>query len=299
MWKKRWLWVLAIILVSFVGAKYVLLDTPALAGAPYSIDTEALHRVAIASGPLPERLEVERLGTFAFPKKLVVAGDSFHMHTMVLLSHRVVWPNRSLIIYTGSTVETAKKMPGAKMDEGAYNRMHAALKKADTILLTHEHSDHIGGVASHPDFPSIAKRLIVTREQINGPMLERKEFSPGKLEQLAPLEYTGLYAVAPGVVIQKAPGHTQGSQLIYVELANGTRYLFVGDIAWAFENITRERGRPRLAELLMKEDRAAVASQLISIHGLPKDVHVIVAHDPEALKRDLESGLVKQGFTNL
>lgn len=294
---KRWIGAIAIIAVVLFGAKIYLLDTAAAAGAAYVIDTETMHRMATASGPLPDHIEVERIGNFAFPQKVVVAGDSFHLHPMVLLSHRIVWPDRSIIIDTALGPKAAQKMPGAKFDEAAYDRMQAALSKADMILLTHEHSDHFGGVASSRDFASIAKHARITREQLNGPMLTRSDFAPGALEQFEPLDYQGMVAVAPGVVIQKAPGHTTGSQLIYVELARGQRYLFVGDIAWSFENITRERGRPRLAELLMKEDRAQVAAQLHAIHGLPKDIHVIVAHDPLALEQDINAGLVRQGFT--
>ena len=104
--------------------------------------------------------------------------------------------------------------------------------------------------------------------------------------------------MAPGVVLQKAPGHSVGTQLVYVELANGTRYLFIGDIAWTYDNITRQIGRPGIATLLMKEDRPAVAAQLQALAALPKDVHVIAAHDPVELERDLKAGLFKQGFSS-
>jgi hypothetical protein len=86
---------------------------------------------------------------------------------------------------------------------------------------------------------------------------------------------------------------------VYVELANGKRFLFVGDIAWSFDNITRQTGRPRIATLLMKEDRPAVAAQVKAIGQLPSDVHVIVAHDPLALEKDLQAGLYHKGFTGL
>jgi glyoxylase-like metal-dependent hydrolase (beta-lactamase superfamily II) len=84
---------------------------------------------------------------------------------------------------------------------------------------------------------------------------------------------------------------------VYVELASGTRFLFVGDIAWTYENIARQRGRPELATLMMKEDRPAVAAQLRALAKLPPDVHVIVAHDPVALQKDLDAGLYRLGFS--
>jgi glyoxylase-like metal-dependent hydrolase (beta-lactamase superfamily II) len=101
------------------------------------------------------------------------------------------------------------------------------------------------------------------------------------------------------VVLQKAPGHSPGSQLVYVELSSGQRFLFVGDVAWTHDNITLQKGRPWIAKPLMGEDRPAVAAQLHALAQLPPDVHVIVAHDPIALASDLQAGLYTQGFSGL
>jgi len=297
--KRRWPWVVLAIIALLLVSKHFLLDTAAAAGSEYSIAVDALHRAATASGPLPQGIEVEKVGEFAFPQTLVVAGDGFHMHPMVLLSHRVMWPDHSIVIDTAMSPEAAKKLPGSKMDVAAFGRVQVAMRKASAIVFTHEHVDHVGGVASAPDFAAIAKKVRMTTEQWNGPSLERGDFPPGALASLDPLSYQGLYALAPGVVLQKAPGHSVGSQLLYVELASGVRFLFVGDIAWSSENITRQIGRPGLATLLMKEDRPAVAAQLRAFARLPADVHVIVAHDPIALEKDLEAGLYRRGFSGL
>src|SRR3954452_17337212 len=61
---KRRMWISACVLVALLIAKYFLLDTPAEATGSYAIDIEALHRVAIAGGGLPERIEVEKIGDF-------------------------------------------------------------------------------------------------------------------------------------------------------------------------------------------------------------------------------------------
>jgi glyoxylase-like metal-dependent hydrolase (beta-lactamase superfamily II) len=295
---KRWLWGVVIVAVVVLVAKHLLLDTAAAPGAEFVIDLDALHRAATASGPLPQGIEVEKVADFAFPETLVVAGDGFRMHPMVLLAHRVVWPDHSIVIDTAMGPEAAKKMPGSRYDAAAFARVQAAMATASAIVFTHEHVDHVGGLASARDFAAIAKKVRITREQLNGPKLERGDFPPGALESLEPLDYQGLYALAPGVVLQKAPGHSVGSQLVYVELASGVRFLFVGDIAWSHDNIDRQIGRPGLATLLMKEDRPAVAAQLRALGRLPPGVHVIVAHDGLALERDLEAGLYRRGFSS-
>lgn len=297
---KRRYWIPVLVLAVLWSVKHFLLDTAAEPTGTFVIDLDALHRAAIADGALPERLEVERVGEFAFPQSLVVAGEGlFRMHPMVLLSHRVVWRDRSVIIDTAMSPDAAKKMPGSKVDLAAYARMQAAIRKADAIVFTHEHPDHVGGVAQAPDFRLLASEVLMTREQLTSPKLERDAFPPGTLEGVTPVDYQGLHTIAAGVVLQKAPGHSPGSQLVYVELASGERFVFVGDIAWSFDNLREQRGRPAIAKMLMKEDRGAVAAQLQAIGNLPQSVHVIVAHDPVALESDLKAGLYHQGFTGL
>jgi glyoxylase-like metal-dependent hydrolase (beta-lactamase superfamily II) len=291
--------VLLVLVMLLLGFGYAALSTAAAPGPAYAIDLAALHAAAVGKGALPDRIEVERIGDFAFPRTIVVAGGGFHMHRMVLLAHRVVWPDRSVIVDTAMSPAAAKKMPGSHFDPGAYGRLQAAMKKASAIVFTHEHEDHVGGVAAAPDQGALANAVLVTREQLDSPRLQRGDFAAGTLEKLHPLAYTGLHTVAPGVVLQHAPGHSPGSQLVYVELASGQRFLFVGDIAWTRDNITLQRGRPYLAKLLMGEDRPGVAAQLAALAHLPSDVHVIVAHDPVALAQDLAAGLYKQGFTAL
>jgi glyoxylase-like metal-dependent hydrolase (beta-lactamase superfamily II) len=296
--RRRWPWILLGIVAFIVIGGFAVTQTAASPAGEYVIDLPALHAAAVGKGPLPERIEVERVGEFAFPGRLVVAGQGFGLHPMVLLAHRVVWPDRSIIVDTAMGVAGTKKIPGSRMDVAALDRVEAAMKKATAIVFTHEHVDHVGGVAVAPDFPAIAKQTLMTREQLGSPRLERGDFPPGALETLQPLDYQGLHAVAPGVVLQKAPGHSPGSQLVYVELASGQRFIFVGDIAWTRDNIASGRGRPFVAKLLMGEDRPAVAAELAALGRLPADVHVVIAHDPVALASDLAAGLYRQGFSD-
>src|SRR6266566_3141990 len=95
---KRRVWIPALCVAVLLVGKHFLLDTAAEAKGAYVIDVEALHRAAITGGALPERIEVEKVGDFAFPRNLVVAGEGFHMQPLVLLSHRVIWPDHSLMI---------------------------------------------------------------------------------------------------------------------------------------------------------------------------------------------------------
>ena len=121
--RRIWLWIFVGFLVVVLVAKHFLLDTPVAAQQKFEIDLQALHRAATSSGPLPDRIEVEQVGEFGFPRTLVVAGQGFKTHPMVLLAHRVVWPDRSLMIDTAMTPAATKVMPGSKTDAGAFERV--------------------------------------------------------------------------------------------------------------------------------------------------------------------------------
>jgi len=47
---------------------------------------------------------------------------------MVLLAHRVVWPDHSIMIDTAMAPAATKKMPGSKADAAAFDRVEAAMK---------------------------------------------------------------------------------------------------------------------------------------------------------------------------
>jgi glyoxylase-like metal-dependent hydrolase (beta-lactamase superfamily II) len=296
---KPWVRIVSLIVVLLFAAKIVLFDRAASPEGSYRIDLDALHRAAIADGgPLPSAIEVERIGDFSFPRSLVVAGTGlFQLHPMVSLAHRIVWPDRTVIIDEAVSPKSADVLPGSKLHLPAYERLERANTQAQAIVFTHEHVDHVGAVADAKDFAAIAGKVLITREQLDSPELERKGFAAGTLAHLKPLAYSGLHLVAPGVVLQKAPGHSPGSQLVYVELASGARYLFIGDIAWSEDNIQLQRGRPLLLEWLGHEQRGVVAEQVRALATLPAAVHLVIAHDPVALQRDLAAGLYHEGFS--
>ena len=163
--RRRWPWVLLGIAVLLYATKVFLLDTAVGPGAPYAIDLAALHQAAVAGGPLPQRIEVEKVGSFAFPRTFVVAGQGFRMHQMVLLAHRVVWPDKSIVIDTAMAPAAAQKMPGSKLDTGAFDRLEAAMKRASAIVFTHEHQDHVGGVAAAPRLIPLSRAQVCTKSQ--------------------------------------------------------------------------------------------------------------------------------------
>ena len=117
---------------------------------------------------------------------------------------------------------------------------------------------------------------------------------------MKPLNYDGLHLIAPGVVLQKAPGHSVGSQLIYVRRNDGQEFLFIGDIAWNLRNIEEQTGRPLLVSwIFLQEDREQVAHQLRALLELKQshpELQVVIAHDGDILERIRKSYGVGSSF---
>jgi glyoxylase-like metal-dependent hydrolase (beta-lactamase superfamily II) len=133
----------------------------------------------------------------------------------------------------------------------------------------------------------------------NGDALDDAGF-PAALRSLDPLPDARAQAIAPGVVLVQAAGHTPGSQLVYARLASGREILFVGDVAWHLDQIEKLHYRPRLVtDLFLGEDRRAVLAQLRALHDLRRshpEVVVLVSHDREQRQQLVAAGLLHDGL---
>ena len=93
------------------------------------------------------------------------------------------------------------------------------------------------------------------------------------------------------MVLIKAPGHTPGSQMIYVVLGSGREYLLIGDTAWHMDGVRNVRGKDAP---WIQEDENALTAQLNWLNGLyktEKNLFVIASHDDEQ-----RLDLVKRGI---
>lgn len=254
--------------------------------AAFDFEIDALRKAAIASGePLPVAMEQFIVARGAFPRAVVVAGSGlFASQDMVFRTHILGYADgRTLIIDPVHERAVHEKHFGGQFNEKTWNFMQDAMQDASLVLATHEHLDHINGIAAAPAFEQLAPKVMLTREQLdNQRFIRGAGFTAEQLEALTPLEYDGVYSPMPGVAVKKTPGHSLGHQVIYVQLANGQEYLFVGDIAWAWDNIREQRGRARLvSKLFLGEDQQQVAAQLAGLKALADEgrINLIVSHD--------------------
>lgn len=304
----KWLVRLGIVAVILAGAYWFeILDGGVPASATYKTDIAAWRSLVSGdSAQLPNEIRIEIVGRDAVPLAAMQAGAPFTEYPRVRAAFQLNGPAGSVIIDTTFDKETAAKAQRsttAQYDEAAYGRVISAMGVAAKVAVTHEHPDHIGGIARFPMPERLAERLVLMRAQYIGMASAVSGGIPPATYAAAQIELPGPTRIAPGVVMIPAPGHTPGSVMFFVKLADGKEVLFIGDIAWVLSNIEDLTTRPRFTQQVFMasgEDRAAVADQVRALHDLSvaePALIILPAHDAPLIANAIRSGLIKEQFS--
>lgn len=303
----KWLIGFAVALAALAGfAWYAVLDGAAPASAEGAIDIAAMRALVANEAPenLPTAVRIEFVGESEAPGFAAMAGAFGGNRTFSYNSFQIVAPSGDTIIDGAVDHATLDEMSQGRgtFDEGAYADVLDAMTRSPNVMITHEHLDHVMAIARHPQPAAIAANLDLTRAQLDGlPEHARNGQLAPELSELRAVDLTQPQVISPGVVAVAAPGHSDGTILIYARTQT-REYLFIGDIAWVMDSVREARGRPRFINWIMSgvdPDRPAVLRQLRALHDLAAaepGLVIVPAHDDDYLRGLVESGVLTEGF---
>ena len=262
---------------------------------------------ASVPGGRPQSLHVMKIVESAGPLRNYVEGADSTRVASCFPVFQIRWRDRWIVVDAALDTATIAEYYGAARSrityhQDRYDRLQLALRDADKVVLTHEHLDHAEGVERGPYFRTVAAKTLLTAEQLRT-LLD----PPARVDVPLPrdsaaafpvLSYDLLYPLAPGVVLIKAPGHTAGSQYVYVQLASGKEVLLLADLAWQHEGLETDKQRPEATSRSLVEDRAELQPQLEWARKIWQggDVAIVLSHDSRLLDSLVASGVLVNDF---
>ena len=253
------------------------------------------------SGELPREIRYLKFAEAPARLSFLIEGADSSPVRIAMAVFQISYPKRWIIVDAGFDRRTFNELhpkdPVTYWPE-RWARIQRAFRGADAIVLTHEHWDHAIGVERGPQVSALAAKTFVTAEQLasllDPPADAYVRLSPDSVPPYHKIEYARLYPVSAGVVLVKAPGHTPGSQWVYVKLASGREFLLVGDLVWNMAALRTGKQRPISVSESLKEDRGALQKQIDFVrHFMATGVTVITAHDDSALTALVQGGLLR------
>jgi glyoxylase-like metal-dependent hydrolase (beta-lactamase superfamily II) len=254
---------------------------------------------ALVPGRRPLRLNVLKFAESRRTRNFSVQGAPADPSVQARTVFQAMYADGSLMIDAGMDREVHRffgRGADEPYDTEAAVQVARALRSARFIIVTHEHGDHVAGVIRAPLANELAPRTILTSAQARAlkasPQMPEIRLTDEMAGRYLVVDYDRYHPLAPGVALISAPGHTPGSQMVYITLESGHEYLLIGDTAWHMDGVRLVIGKDAP---WVSEDTNAVLSQLKWLNELSRTeehLYVIASHDDDEHRELIRKGLL-------
>ena len=284
----------------FFAVALLLASAEARAGeAPFSADIKDIRAAGVSMpGARPIAINVVKFAESRRTKNFAIKGAPREPSVQARTAYQIVYPDHTVMIDSGMDLQVHKFF-GRGVEEPFFpeqeKEVARAVRAARTIVMTHEHGDHIAGVIRSPEAATLAAKTVLTRTQVQTlttePQMPEIKLTPEQASRFTVIDYDKYRPFAPGMALIKSSGHTPGSQMVYVVLQSGKEYLFVGDITWHMDGVRQMLGKDAP---WISEPADQMMAELTWLNGLMKNernLAIVVSHDEEQ-----RLDYIRQGF---
>jgi glyoxylase-like metal-dependent hydrolase (beta-lactamase superfamily II) len=258
---------------------------------------------ALVPGRRPLRLNILKFAESRRTKNFSVKGAPAVPSVQARTAFQVMYADGHIMVDAGMDQQVHRffgRGVEEPYDTEAAGQLERALTTARLIVVTHEHGDHVAGVIRTSRARELASRTILTRSQVQTllttPQMPEIKLTEEMAARYLVVDYERYFPLAVGVVLIKAPGHTPGSQMVYVALESGREYLLIGDAAWHMDGVRLMKGKDAP---WITEDQSAVMSQLKWLNELSQSeprLVIVASHDDEEHAELIRQGILGGGF---
>jgi glyoxylase-like metal-dependent hydrolase (beta-lactamase superfamily II) len=258
---------------------------------------------ALTPGRRPLRLNILKFAESRRTKNFSVKGAPADPSVQARTAFQLMYADGHVMVDAGMD-QQVHRFFGRGVEEPYYNEAAGQVERAVTtaklIVVTHEHGDHVAGVIRTPRARELAAKTILTKSQVQAlltaPQMPEIALTAEMAARYLVVDYDRYWPLSAGVVLVKAPGHTPGSQMVYIVLESGREYLLIGDTAWHMDGVRQVKGKDAP---WITEDQTALISQLEWLNGLSRTeprLVIVASHDDEEHKDLIRKGILGGRF---
>ena len=250
-------------------------------------------------GRAPLRINVLKFAESRRAKKYSIKGAPDEPSVQARTAFQIVYADGTIMLDSGMDRQVHNFFGRGVVepyDPDAAQEVERALVASRSIIITHEHGDHVAGVIHSPLAKELAPKTILTRDQVKtlltNPQMPEIKLTPEMAGRYNIVDYDKYLPFAPGIVLIKAPGHTPGSQMVYIKLDSGREYLFLGDTAWHMDGVRQVKGKDAP---WIQEDEELLKAQLTwlnKLYNTERNLIIVSSHDDEQRRELVDKGIL-------